>query len=71
MESDGSRHSKLTKGGSSECNFVDSHVRSDGSSSDWSISRDDVDNSRWESGLLDELTHSQGRKRSLLGSLED
>lgn len=58
-------------GGSGESDLVNVHVGRDGSSGNLSETRDDVDDSWWETGLLDETGGEKTGKWGLLGSLED
>lgn len=58
-------------GGTSEGNLVDVHVAGDGGTGNTTETRDDVDHTRGEASLLDELTHVQTGERGLLGSLHD
>lgn len=55
----------------SEGNLVDVHVRGNGSTGSLAETRDDVDDSWREAGLLDELCGNQAGQGSLLGSLQD
>lgn len=57
--------------GTGEGNLVNVHVAGDGSTSDTTETGDDVDHTRGETSLLDELTGVQTGKRGLLGGLED
>lgn len=58
-------------GGASEGNLVDVHVCRDGGTGDLTESREDVDDTCWETGLLDEVCGVESGKRGLLGGLED
>lgn len=55
----------------SERDLVDVHVRGNGGTSDLTETRDDVDNTWWETGLLDQAGGDEATKRSLLSGLED
>ena len=54
-----------------ECNFVDVHVRRDSGASNLSEARDNVDDTRRESSLLDKRGGNQSRERGLLSRLQD
>lgn len=58
-------------GGTGEGNLVNVHVAGDGGTGNTAETRDDVDHTSREAGLLDELTHVQTGERGLLGSLHD
>lgn len=58
-------------GGTGEGNLVNVHVAGDGGTSDTTETGDDVDHTRGETSLLDELTGVQTGERGLLGGLED
>ena len=58
-------------GGASEGNLVNVHVRGNGGTGGLTKAGDDVDDTRREASLLDELCGVEGRKRGLLGGLED
>jgi hypothetical protein len=58
-------------GGTSESDLVNVHVGGHGSTGDLSETSDDVDDTWWEAGLLDELASYVRRQRCLLSSLED
>lgn len=58
-------------GGASEGDLVDVHVCGDGGTGDLAEAGDDVDDTRGEASLLDELGGVQGRERSLLSGLDD
>ena len=58
-------------GGASEGDLVDVHVRGDGGTGGLTETRDDVDNTWWETGLLDELGGDEGTKWGLLSRLDD
>lgn len=55
----------------SEGDLVDTHMACNSSASVLSITVDQVDGTRWETGFLDQLTHVQSVKRSCLSSLDD
>lgn len=46
-------------------------MRGDGGTSDLAETGEDVDDTRWEAGLLDESASNEGGERSLLSSLQD
>ena len=56
---------------SSEGNLVNVHVVRYSSSGNFTDTRDNIENSRWETGLLDESCSYQSTKRGLLSSLQD
>lgn len=58
-------------GGTGEGDLVNVHVAGDGSTSDTTETGDDVDHTRGEASLLDELTGVQTGEGGLLGGLED
>lgn len=58
-------------GGTGEGDLVDVHVAGDGRTSDTTETGDDVDHTRGETSLLDELTGVQTGEGGLLSSLED
>ena len=58
-------------GGTGEGHLVNVHVAGDGGTSNTTETRDDVDHTRGEASLLDQLTHVQTGERGLLGSLHD
>jgi hypothetical protein len=59
------------EGGSGESNLVNVHVRGDGSTSDLSETRNDVDDTGREASLLAEGGSVETRQRSLFGGLDD
>lgn len=68
----GSLHDLTTdNGGTSEGNLVDIHVGRDGSTRNLTETGDDVDDTWWETGFLDEAGSNICGQRSLLGSLDD
>lgn len=68
----GSLHDLAADNGrASEGNLVDVHVGGDGGTSNPAETGDDVENARGETGLLDELSKDESRKRSLLSGLHD
>lgn len=58
------------QGRTSERNLVDIHVRGDSGTGNTTETRDDVDDTRRETSLLDKSSGIQSRKRGLLGRLE-
>ena len=58
-------------GRASEGDLVDVHVRGKGRTGSLTETGDDVDDTWWESGLLDELSSDETAERGLLGSLDD
>ena len=56
--------------GTGESNLVDVHVVGNGSTCNWTETRNNVDDTRWNTSLLDELGELQSREWSLLGGLE-
>lgn len=58
-------------GGTGEGDLVNVHVAGDGSTSDTTETGDNVDHTRGEASLLDELAGVQTGKRGLLSGLED
>ena len=54
-----------------KCDLVNIHVGRDGGTGDLSKTGDDVDDSWWETGLLDEVGSNESGERGLLGSLEN
>ena len=68
----GGLHDQATDGGGAgEGDLVDVHVGGEVGSGDAAESGDDVDDSWWETGLLDEVGGVEGGERGLLGGLED
>lgn len=68
----GSLHDGAADNGrASEGDLVDVHVGGDGGTSNPAETRDDVENTRGETSLLDELSKHESRKRSLLSGLHD
>ena len=55
----------------SEGDLVDVHVRGDGSTGDLAEAGDDVDDTWWETSLLDELAGEESTKWCLFSRLED
>lgn len=65
-------HDETTDGGrSSESDLIDVHVGGEVGTGDAAESGDDVDDSWWETGLLDQVGGVESRKWSLLSSLQD
>ena len=58
-------------GGASEGNLVNVHVRGKSGTSGLSETGENVNDTRWEAGLLDEVGGNEGTKRSLLSRLDD
>lgn len=58
------------QGRTGESNLVNIHVRGDSGTGNTTETRDDVDNARWETSLLDKSGSVQRRKRGLFSSLE-
>ena len=59
------------KSGASEGDLVDVHVRRDGGTGDPAEAGDDVDDTRGETSLLDEVGEHQSGQRGLLSRLQD
>jgi len=55
------------KSASGESNLIDIHVLGDGCSDGVSVAGDDVDDTWWESGLLDKSAHADGGEGRVLG----
>jgi hypothetical protein len=58
-------------GATGESNLVYVHVGGERSTGDLAETGENIDDTRWESGLLDELSGIEGTKRGLFGGLED
>ena len=58
-------------GRSCEGNFIDIHVCRESSTSDLSVTRNNIDDSWWEASFLDEAGSNEGREGSLFSALED
>ena len=59
------------KGGAGESDLVNVHVAGDGGTSDTTETRDDVNNTRGETSLNNQLGGVKTRQRSLLGGLQN
>lgn len=58
-------------GGAGESDLVDVHVGGEGGTGDLAKTRNDVDDTGGEAGLLDQAGGDEATKRSLLGGLHD
>lgn len=69
--SGGLQNVSSSNGRASECHLVNAHVACNGSSGVASVTIDQVDRTRGESSLFNQLAHVQGIKRSCFGSLDN